>query len=140
MKSIFSKIIDREIPAFVVYEDNNYIAFLDVYPLAKGHLLVVPKKEVDKLFDLDKKTYNGLMLLSYEIANCLEKCIPCLRVGMAVVGLEVAHAHVHLIPMNSMDDINFSKPKLKFTQEEFLEISEMIKNQLKKLNLPLIIL
>lgn len=130
MSSIFSKIIDKEIPSHIVFEDANFISFLDIFPLAKGHTLVIPKKEVDKLFDLDIETYTNLMDLSYKIANAIEKSFACLRVGMSVIGLEIPHAHVHLIPINSLDDINFSKPKLNFTNQEFQEIAKLIKSNL----------
>lgn len=130
MPSIFSKIINKEIPAHIVYEDDNFMAFLDVFPLAKGHTLVVPKIEVDKLFDLDKETYSGLMAISYKIAQAIEKSIPCLRVGMSVVGLEVPHAHVHLVPLNRMEDISFTSPRQNFTQDEFQTIATGIRNNL----------
>ena len=133
MSSIFTKIINKEIPAYIVYEDANFIAFLDVFPLAKGHTLVVPKIEVDKLFDLDKETYSGLMAVSYKIAQAIEKSIPCLRVGMSVVGLEIPHAHVHLVPLNRMEDISFTSPRQKFTQEEFQHMATEIKNNLGNL-------
>lgn len=130
MASIFTKIIKGEIPSYKIAENENFYAFLDAFPVAKGHVLVVPKKEIDKIWDLDKKTYQGLMDFSYEIAHAIEKAIPCLRVGMAVVGLEVPHVHVHLVPMNKMEDINFSKEKLKFSQEEMQEIAGLIKSEL----------
>lgn len=130
MASIFTKIIKGEIPSYKIAENENFYAFLDAFPVAKGHVLVVPKKEIDKIWDLDKKTYQGLMDFSYEIAHAIEKAIPCLRVGMAVVGLEVPHVHVHLVPMNRMEDINFSKEKLKFSQEEMQEIAGLIKSEL----------
>lgn len=130
MASIFSKIIAGEIPSYKIAEDDNYYAFLDIFPLVEGHLLVVPKKEVDKLFDLDYDTYTGLMLFAKKIAAALEKAIPCNRVGMTVIGLEVPHAHVHLIPLNGMGDMNFANPKLKFTPEEFQTTANKIKAQL----------
>lgn len=130
MASIFTKIIQNEIPSFKIAEDENYIAILDAFPLVKGHILVIPKKEVDKIFDLDKETYLGLMEFTYKIAPAIEKAIPCLRVGMAVVGLEVPHVHVHLVPLNTMNDINFTQPKLKLSNEEMIEIAEKIKSYL----------
>lgn len=130
MASIFTKIIQSEIPSYKIAEDDNYIAILDAFPLVKGHILVIPKKEVDKIFDLDKETYLGLMEFTYKIAPAIEKAIPCLRVGMAVVGLEVPHVHVHLVPLNTMNDINFTQPKLKLSNEEMTEIAEKIKSYL----------
>ncbi len=130
MASIFTKIIQGEIPSYKIAEDENYIAILDAFPLVKGHVLVIPKKEVDKIFDLDKETYTGLMNFAYEIAPAIEKAIPCLRVGVAVIGLEVPHVHVHLVPMNSMNDLNFTQPKIKVSNEEMTEIAEKIKSYL----------
>jgi len=130
MPSIFSKIASGEIPSYKVAEDENFLAFLDIFPLAKGHVLVIPKKEVDYLFDLDEPTYTGLMLFARKVALAIGKSIPCKRVGVAVLGLEVPHAHIHLIPLNSEGDINFSKPKLQFTAEEFAIIAENISNAL----------
>jgi histidine triad (HIT) family protein len=126
MASIFSKIINGEIPCYKVAEDANYLAFLDIFPLAVGHVLVVPKVETDYLFDLDDRNFEGLMLFSKQIAIALKKAIPCKKVGLAVLGLEVPHAHIHLVPLNSENDINFSKPKLKLTADEFAEISAKI--------------
>ncbi|MFY0630244.1 MAG: HIT family protein [Flavobacteriaceae bacterium] len=122
MASIFTKIIQGEIPSYKIAEDDNYFAFLDINPNAKGHTLVIPKKEVNKIFDLDKETYNGLMSFSYRVAKALEKAVPCERIGMSVIGLEVPHVHVHLIPLNTMEDIRFVK-KEKLSQEEFNEIA-----------------
>lgn len=130
MASIFSKIIAGEIPCYKIAENENYLAFLDVFPLKKGHVLVVPKKEVDYIFDLDNTTYNGLMAFAKEVATALKKAIPCNRIGVSVIGLEVPHAHVHLIPMNSMNDMNFSNEKLKLSKEEFQEIADQIKRNL----------
>lgn len=126
MNSIFTKIINREIPAYIVAENDDYIAFLDVFPLAKGHTLVVPKKEVDYIFDLDDKTYLGLQKFAKKIALKVEKAIPCERIGVAVIGLEVPHTHIHLVPINNVSDIDFSRPKLKFYEEEFKEIQQKI--------------
>ena len=116
--SIFTKIINGEIPSYKVAENDEFIAFLDINPNAKGHTLCVPKKEVDKIFDLDKDLYTRLMSFSYDVAKAIEKAVPCKRVGMSVVGLEVPHVHVHLIPLNDMDDIRFQR-KTSLTQEEF---------------------
>lgn len=127
MPSIFTRIINREIPAYIVGEDDNYLAFLDINPLAKGHVLVVPKKEIDYLFDLDDETLAGISVFCKKIAKAIEKAIPCLRVGVAVVGLEVPHAHVHLIPLNSMRDINFSNPKLNLSEDELKSICDSIR-------------
>jgi len=126
MASIFSKIVNGEIPAYKVAEDENYLAFLDIFPVAKGHTLVIPKKEVDYLFDLDDELYAGLQLFAKKVATGLKKAIPCQKVGVLVLGLEVPHAHIHLIPMqNEADVLNFSK-KQKFTPEEFQKIKEII--------------
>ena len=128
MASIFTKIINREIPAYIVAEDEYHIAIMDINPLVKGHALVVPKKEIDYLFDIDDDEYIALNVFAKKVALAIQKVIPCVRMGTAVVGLEVPHCHIHLIPMNSMDDINFARPKLKLTQGEFEEVSESIKN------------
>ena len=125
MASIFTKIINGEIPCYKVAENDEFIAFLDVNPNAKGHTLVVPKKEIDKLLDLDQDTYSGLMEFSRKIGLAIEKTIPCNRVGMSVIGLEVPHVHVHLIPLNSMTDIQFQK-KVSLTKEEFVQIATSI--------------
>ncbi len=130
MASIFTKIINGEIPSYKIAENDKYIAILDAFPLVEGHVLVIPKKEIDKIFDLDKETYLGLMDFSYEIAQAIEKAIPCLRVGVAVVGLEVPHVHVHLVPLNTMQDINFSNPKLQLSAEKMIEIADNIKSYL----------
>ena len=127
MASIFTKIIQREIPGHIVAEDDNFIAFLDIEPLVEGHTLVVPKREVDYIFDIDDTTLAGLHLFAKQVANGLDKAIPCLRVGMTVIGLEVPHAHVHLIPMNSMKDMNFNSPKLSPTNVELAATAEKIR-------------
>ncbi|MGY6743029.1 MAG: HIT family protein [Cecembia sp.] len=127
MATIFTKIINREIPAYIVAEDDNYIAFLDIMPLAKGHVLVIPKVEVDYIFDLEDEILAGLHVFSKKVAKAIDKTIPCTRVGVAVIGLEVPHVHVHLIPLRSIGDINFSRPKLKLSAEEMGEIAETIK-------------
>jgi histidine triad (HIT) family protein len=126
MASIFSKIVNGEIPCYKVAEDGNYLAFLDIFPLANGHVLVIPKVETDYLFDLGDNEYAGLMLFTKRVALALRAAIPCKKVGVAVLGLEVPHAHIHLVPLNSESDINFSKPKLKLTPEEFTETAAKI--------------
>ena len=130
MASIFSKIVNGEIPAYKVAEDENYLAFLDIFPVAKGHTLVIPKKEVDYLFDLDDELYAGLQLFAKKVATGLKKAIPCLKVGVLVLGLEVPHAHIHLIPINDLGDIDFTKPKLRFTPDEFKKTAEKIRTAL----------
>jgi len=130
MASIFTKIINNEIPAYKIAEDENYLAFLDVFPIAKGHTLVVPKKEIDNMFDLDDDLLGGLHIFAKKIAKAIEKVVSCNRVGTAVVGLEVPHAHLHLIPINNIGDISFEKPKLKFTEDEFNKIVNDIKSYL----------
>lgn len=125
MTSIFSKIVQGKIPSYKIAEDKNYYAFLDINPNSRGHTLVIPKKEVNKLFDLDKETYAGLMDFSYRVAKALEKTVPCERIGMSVIGLEVPHVHVHLIPINFMDDMRFTK-KEQLTQEQFTSLAESI--------------
>jgi histidine triad (HIT) family protein len=128
MASIFSKIASGEIPSYKVAENEDFLAFLDIFPLVKGHVLVIPKKEVDYLFDLDETTYNGLMAFVREVALAAGKAIPCKRVGVAVLGLEVPHAHVHLVPLNSERDIDFSRPKLQFSAEEFAATAALIRS------------
>tara|TARA_R110000787_G_scaffold196454_2_gene307808 strand:+ start:4349 stop:4738 length:390 start_codon:yes stop_codon:yes gene_type:complete len=123
--SIFTKIVAGEIPSYKIAEDDLFFAFLDINPNAKGHTLVIPKKETNKLFDLDKEAYVELMKFSYRVAKALEKAIPCKRIGMSVIGLEVPHVHVHLIPINVMDDMRFSK-KEKLSSEEFVALSNLI--------------
>lgn len=126
MSSVFSKIIAGEIPCYKIAENENYLAFLDIFPLKKGHVLVVPKKEVDYIFDLDDIAYSGLMAFSKQVALAIKKTIPCNRVGVAVIGLEVPHAHVHLIPINIDNDMNFANVKLKLAKEEFEQIAKEI--------------
>ena len=126
MSTIFSKIAAGEIPCYKVAENEDFLAFLDIFPLVRGHVLVIPKKEVDYLFDLDQETYSGLMEFARKVALAIVKVIPCKRIGVAVLGLEVPHAHVHLVPLNSERDIDFSKPKLQLTSEEFAAIAKMI--------------
>ena len=129
MSSIFTKIINGEIPCYKIAENDDFFAFLDINPNAKGHTLVVPKKEVNKLFDLDEKTYLGLMNFSRKVALAIEKSVSCKRVGMTVIGLEVPHVHVHLIPLNSMNDIDF-KHKVNLKEEEFKAIAYKISSLL----------
>ena len=129
MSSIFTKIINGEIPCYKIAEDENFFAFLDINPNTKGHTLCVPKKEVDKLFDLDDELYLGLMQFSKKIAAAIKKTVPCDRIGMTVIGLEVPHAHVHLIPLNFMDDMRFHK-KTAMSKSEFEALAESIKANL----------
>jgi histidine triad (HIT) family protein len=129
--TIFSKIVAGEIPAYKVAETVEFLAFLDISPLAEGHVLVIPKKEVDYLFDLDDETYTGLQIFAKIVATGLRKAIPCKRIGVAVIGLEVPHAHIHLIPMNSVSDLNFARPKLSFTPEQLEATTEKIKEALR---------
>jgi len=126
MASIFTKIIHGEIPSYKIAEDEYYYAFLDINPLAKGHTLVVPKKEVDYIFDIDDLTLGDMLVFSKRVAKAIKQVIPCKRIGIAVLGLEVPHAHIHLVPINGGNDIDFSKPKLKLTPEEFTEIASKI--------------
>jgi histidine triad (HIT) family protein len=126
MSSIFTKIINGEVPAYKVAETDQFLAFLDIFPLIKGHTLVVPKKEVDYIFDLDDETLSGLHLFSKRVALAIGRTMPCQRVGTVVLGLEVPHAHIHLVPLQSEGDINFAKPKLKLSGDEFREIAAKI--------------
>lgn len=124
--TIFSKIIKGDIPCYKVAENESFFAFLDINPLSKGHTLIVPKEEIDYLFDIDDELLKNMILFSKQVARAIQKAIPCLRVGMTVIGLEVPHAHIHLIPINSESDMNFSKVKLKFSPEEMRIIAENI--------------
>lgn len=130
MSSIFSKIVSGEIPAHIVAETTEFMAFLDVSPLVPGHVLVIPKQEIDYIFDMDEESYFGLTLFAKIVAEGLKKAFPCLKVGMAVIGLEVPHVHIHLVPMNQIGDLNFSRPKLSPTPEELAEAAAKIKAQL----------
>jgi len=130
MPTIFTKIINGEIPCYKIAEDERYFAFLDINPLAKGHTLVIPKQETDYLFDLDDELLAEMNVFAKKIAVAQKKAIECKRVGVAVLGLEVPHAHIHLIPMNSEADINFSNPKLKYNPDEFNAIAESIRQEL----------
>lgn len=126
MATIFTRIIRGEIPSYRIAEDDRYYAFLDINPLRAGHTLIVPKEETDYLFDLGDDQLTGMILFSKRVAAAIRQTIPCNRIGVAVLGLEVPHAHIHLIPMDSMEDVNFKNPKLKFSPEEFREIAEKI--------------
>jgi histidine triad (HIT) family protein len=128
MPSIFTRIINREIPGHIIAEDDRYIAFLDITPLVPGHTLIVPKQEVDYIFDLDDDLLAGLSLFAKKVSHAVKKAVPCKRIGVAVIGLEVPHTHVHLVPMNNMGDINFTKPKLTPTKEELAQIAEKIRS------------
>jgi histidine triad (HIT) family protein len=126
MATIFTRIIEGEIPAYKVAEDENYIAFLDVNPLVKGHTLIVPKKEVDYIFDLDDPTLAGMMIFAKRVAVKIQRAVECKKVGVAVIGLEVPHAHIHLIPINVENDMNFRNPRLKLSPEEFASLTAKI--------------
>ena len=130
MASIFSKIVSGAIPAYKVAENDEFLAFLDVNPLVKGHVLVIPKVEVDYIFDLEDSVYMGLQAFAKKVALGIKKAIPCQRVGVAVIGLEVPHAHIHLVPMNSMQDLNFSRQKLKLSADEFKEIAQAMSQEI----------
>ena len=129
MATIFTKIINGEIPCYKIAEDEKYFAFLDINPLRAGHTLVVPKRETDYIFDLDDDHLAGLILFSKKVAAAIKSVIPCNRIGVAILGIEVPHTHVHLIPMDTMEDINFKNPKLKFSSEEFREIAAKISRE-----------
>ena len=131
MATIFTRIINGEIPCYKVAEDDNYFAFLDINPLREGHTLVVPKKETDYIFDLDDKQLSGMILFSKKVAAAIKSVVPCNRIGVAILGLEVPHAHIHLVPMDTMEDINFKRPKLKFTPEEFKKTAEKISSKVQ---------
>lgn len=128
MSSIFTKIINGEIPAYKIAEDENFVAFLDAMPLVKGHTLIVPKKEVDLIFDLETEEYKNLWAFAQKVAKKVKSAIPCVRVGVAVVGLEVPHAHIHLIPLNKVEEMNFKNERLKLSAEEYSEIQNLIIN------------
>ncbi|MFA7379053.1 MAG: HIT family protein [Bacteroidia bacterium] len=131
MASIFSKIIAGELPCYKIAETENYLAFLDVFPLTEGHVLVIPKKETDNIFDIEEEEFAGLHLFSKIVAAAVKQAVPCRKVGVAVIGLEVPHAHIHLVPINEVGDINFAKPKLKPTAEELQAVAERIRSFLK---------
>lgn len=128
METIFSKIIRGEIPAYKVAEDEHFLAFLDISPLAKGHTLVIPKNPIDYIFDMEGEDFDGIWIFAKEVAKKIKKAIPCKKVGLAVVGLEVPHAHIHLVPIDEVSDINFSNERLFLSDEEYREIQEKIKN------------
>ncbi|MBS1490758.1 MAG: HIT family protein [Bacteroidetes bacterium] len=130
MSSVFTKISNREIPGYIVAEDDNFIAFLDINPLAIGHTLVIPKNEVDYFFDIEDSSMAAMIVFAKRVASAIKKSTHCKRVGVAVIGFEVPHAHLHLVPMNSMGDINFANPKLKLSKEEFSHTLEAIKKNL----------
>jgi histidine triad (HIT) family protein len=130
MPSIFTRIVNGEIPCYKVAEEDRFLAFLDINPLAKGHTLVIPKKEVDYIFDLEDDLLSGLSLFAKKVACAIDKSVKCNRVGIAVIGLEVPHAHIHLVPLNNIGDLNFANPKLSFTKEEFLETAKTIASNL----------
>lgn len=131
MSSIFSKIVQGELPSYKIAEDDNYLAFLDINPLAKGHTLVIPKQEIDYIFDLEDELYKGLFVFSKKVGKAIEQVVECERIGITVIGLEVPHAHIHLIPINSIYDMDFKQPKLKFSNEEFKEIADEIRSHVK---------
>jgi histidine triad (HIT) family protein len=126
MSTIFTKIVNGEIPSYKVAEDDYYLAFLDISPLAAGHTLVIPKREVDYIFDIDSDTYKGMWMFAQRVAKAVKLAVPCKRIGVAVIGLEVPHAHIHLIPMNRVSDMNFANPKLSLPKEAMAEICEKI--------------
>ena len=130
MSNIFTKIIKNEISSYKVSEDDNFLAFLDAFPLAYGHVLVIPKKETDYIFDLDSDEYNGLWNFAKQVAIAMDKVLVCERIGVAVIGLEVPHAHIHLVPINGVSDINFDKPKMNFSPDKMREVAEKIRKSL----------
>jgi len=134
MPSIFTRIVNGEIPCYKVAEDDRFLAFLDINPLAKGHTLVIPKAETDYIFGIEDQEYTDLFLFAKRVALAVEKVVPCKRIGIAVLGLEVAHAHIHLVPINTVYDIDFSKPKLALTKEEFLGLVEKISAEFSRSN------
>ena len=128
--TIFSRIISGEIPCYKIAEDDRYFSFLDISPLTKGHTLIVPKMEVDYIFNLEDEVISGMIVFAKKVALAIEKSVPCVRVGVAVIGLEVPHAHIHLIPFNKESDMNFKNPKLKLSSEEMTEIAEGIRSHI----------
>jgi histidine triad (HIT) family protein len=131
MASIFSKIINDEIPAYKILENENFLAFLDIFPLAKGHVLVIPKKEIDYLFDISSDEYGELWKFARQVAKAMDKVIDCKRIGVAVIGLEVPHAHIHLVPLNNVSDINFERTKLSFSEKEMNEVAQNIRKAIQ---------
>ena len=130
MPTVFTRIVNGEIPSYKIAEDENYFAFLDINPLVKGHTLVIPKKETDYIFDIESEEYRSLWGFAKKIAVAIEKAVPCKRIGIAVIGLEVPHAHIHLIPMNRVSDMNFANPKLTLPEEEMKDVAEKIRSSL----------
>jgi len=130
MSTIFSKIINDEIPCFKVHENDEFLAFLDIFPLSRGHVLVIPKKEIDYIFDMDDPSYLRMWQYAKTISKALKKSVDCKRIGISVIGLEVAHTHIHLLPINSIDDMNFSKSKLDLSKEEFEKIAKLISSNI----------
>jgi len=128
MSSVFSKIVSGDIPAYKVAEDENHLAFLDIFPLSYGHVLVIPKKETDYIFDIDSNEYLELFRFTKQVAHAMNKVIVCKRIGIAVIGLEVPHTHIHLVPLENISDINFERPKLKFSKEKMQEIAQKIRS------------
>lgn len=131
MASIFAKIINGEIPSHKVYEDENFLAFLDIRPMVKGHTLVIPKKEVDYLFDMNPEEYTSLLLAAQKVAKGIKKSVPCTKVGMTVIGLEVPHAHVHLMPINNVADMSFKNPVVEMTQSEMNQLAQLINKNIE---------
>jgi histidine triad (HIT) family protein len=127
MASIFTKIINKELPAYIVAESDDFLAFLDIMPLRKGHVLVIPKKEIDYIFDIENDLLADMMVFAKEVATKMKNVLPCKRIGVAVIGLEVPHAHIHLVPINEVGDINFAQPKLQLSADELMETMELIK-------------
>lgn len=130
MASIFTRIINREIPGYIIAEDERYIAFLDISPLVLGHTLVIPKEEVDYIFNLEDDALAGLMVFAKKVVKAVEKAVPCKRIGVSVIGLEVPHTHVHIVPMNSADDVNFTRAKLSPSKEALADVAEKIRKHL----------
>ncbi|MEM1405272.1 MAG: HIT family protein [Bacteroidota bacterium] len=130
MPSIFTRIINREIPGHILAEDDRHIAFLDINPLVVGHSLIVPKREVDYIFDLENNELANLNVFAKKIAKAIERAVPCLRIGVAIIGLEVPHTHIHLVPLNNMDDINFARPKLNPSEDELSAVAQKIRKAL----------
>jgi histidine triad (HIT) family protein len=126
MAGIFARIASGEIPSYKIAEDDMFFAFLDINPLAKGHALVIPKQEIDYLFDMDEEMYKDFWQFAHKVAEAIKQVVPCIKVGVAVIGLEVPHAHIHLVPLNTMDDINFSRPKLTFPADEMKQLAKEI--------------
>ena len=133
MPSIFSKIVKGEIPCYKIAEDEKFLAFLDINPLSKGHALVVPKEEIDYIFDLNDELYNEMFLFAKKVSKAIEKSVKCIRIGLVVYGLDVPHAHIHLIPLLGNNDLDFNKPKLKLSNDEFLELSKKINAEFESL-------